>query len=92
MTYLKRFPVTTVKIDKSFVDGLGRDDEDTAIVTAVTGLAATLRLDVVAEGVESGEQAQVLRDLGCDNAQGYLFGRPMPSRELVSRLVGQGVP
>ena len=78
LTYLKAFPVTTVKIDKSFVDGLGHDEEDTAIVAAVTGLARTLDLTAVAEGVESEEQAQALRRLGCHRAQGFHLGRPSP--------------
>ena len=78
MTYLKRFPVESLKVDRSFVDGLGRDAEDSAICTAVVSLAHALGLRAVAEGVETPEQLALLRTLGCELAQGYLFGRPAP--------------
>jgi diguanylate cyclase (GGDEF)-like protein/PAS domain S-box-containing protein len=78
LSYLKRFPVDTLKVDRSFVDGLGSDDDDRSIVAAVIGLADSLRLDVVAEGVETPEQLDVLQDLGCGFAQGYLIARPSP--------------
>jgi diguanylate cyclase (GGDEF)-like protein/PAS domain S-box-containing protein len=78
MSYLKRFPVDALKVDKSFVDGLGRDPEDTAICTAVVSLAHALGLCAVAEGVETPEQLADLRTLGCELAQGYLFGEPAP--------------
>ena len=76
LTYLRRFPVDFVKIDRSFVGGLGADREDTAIVTAVIGLGKALGLSTVAEGVETAGQLALLRDLGCDLAQGYYFARP----------------
>ncbi|MFN2464396.1 MAG: EAL domain-containing protein [Candidatus Dormibacteria bacterium] len=76
LAYLKRFPLDELKIDKSFVDGLGQDSEATAIVAAVMGMAHALGLRVVAEGVETGAQAAQLRMLGCDEAQGYHFARP----------------
>jgi diguanylate cyclase (GGDEF)-like protein/PAS domain S-box-containing protein len=79
MTYLKRFPVDALKVDRSFVDGLGRDPEDTAICTAVVSLAHALGLRAVAEGVETPEQLAELRTLGCEMAQGYLFGKPQPA-------------
>jgi diguanylate cyclase (GGDEF)-like protein/PAS domain S-box-containing protein len=78
LVYLKNFPVDTLKVDQSFVSGLGRDSEDSAIVAGVVGLAQTLGLTAIAEGVETEEQLQALRSLGCDLAQGYLFGRPEP--------------
>jgi diguanylate cyclase (GGDEF)-like protein len=78
MTYLKRFPVESLKVDRSFVDGLGRDTEDSAICTAVVTLAHALGLRAVAEGVETVDQLAVLRTLGCEMGQGYLFGRPAP--------------
>ena len=77
LAYLKRFPLDELKIDKSFVDGLGTDPDATAIVAAVMGMAHALGLHVVAEGVETSDQVSRLRTLGCDEAQGYYFARPM---------------
>ena len=79
LTYLKRFPVDGLKVDRSFVVGLGTDDEDSAIVTAVIDLAHSLGIVAVAEGVETAQQLERLRDLGCDAAQGYHLGRPQPA-------------
>ncbi len=77
LAYLKRYPMTFVKIDQSFVAGLGQDDDDTAIVRATIALAQSLNLRVLAEGVEDEAQLAQLRELGCDMAQGYLFSRPV---------------
>ena len=77
LTYLKRFPVEAIKIDRSFVSGLGNNADDSAIVDAVVRLGSALNLTVVAEGVETKAQAVALRELGCDRGQGYLFGRPV---------------
>jgi diguanylate cyclase (GGDEF)-like protein/PAS domain S-box-containing protein len=85
--YLKRLPVDTVKVDRSFVDGLGTDPEDSAIVAAVVNLGHTLGLTVVAEGVETDEQLAELVALGCDQAQGFLFSPARPAAEL-GDLVG----
>lgn len=79
MSYLQRFPVEALKVDRSFVDGLGREPEATAICTAVVSLAHALGMRAVAEGVETPEQVAILRTLGCELAQGYLFGRPAPA-------------
>jgi diguanylate cyclase (GGDEF)-like protein len=79
LTYLKRFPVEAIKVDRAFVAGLGIDSDDSAIVEAVVRLAGSLGLRVVAEGVETPLQLARLRDLGCGFAQGYLFGRPRPA-------------
>jgi EAL domain-containing protein (putative c-di-GMP-specific phosphodiesterase class I) len=76
--YLRRYPVDTVKVDRSFVDGLGAESEDSAIVAAVVGLGHALGLNVVAEGVESEMQLAELVSLGCDRAQGFWFARPQP--------------
>jgi EAL domain-containing protein (putative c-di-GMP-specific phosphodiesterase class I) len=82
LAYLKRFPVTSLKIDRSFVDGLGTDPEDTAIVAAVVELAHALGLLAVAEGVETVAQLDRLRALGCDYGQGWYFGRAVDAAEL----------
>ncbi|MFK8023278.1 MAG: putative bifunctional diguanylate cyclase/phosphodiesterase [Ilumatobacter sp.] len=78
LTYLKQLPVSFVKIDRSFVDGLQDDQNDRTIADAVIGLADALDLTVIAEGVETEKQAEILTELGCRFAQGYLFGRPAP--------------
>jgi len=77
LAYLKRLPIHEVKIDKSFVDGLGRDADDTAIVAAVVAMAHALDLNVVAEGVETADQLRRLQTLGCDQVQGYYFSKPV---------------
>jgi diguanylate cyclase (GGDEF)-like protein/PAS domain S-box-containing protein len=77
LTYLQRFPVEGLKIDRSFVDGLGTEANDTTIVDTLVRLGHSLGLTVVAEGVETPLQLQHLRRLGCDIGQGYLFSRPM---------------
>ena len=79
LAYLRRFPVDTLKIDRSFVDGLGNDPEDSAIVAAVVSLSDTLGLTTIAEGVETALQRDCLIGLGCSRAQGYLFARPAPA-------------
>jgi EAL domain-containing protein (putative c-di-GMP-specific phosphodiesterase class I) len=82
LSYLRRFPVDVLKVDQSFIDGLGPDPEDSAIVAAIVNLAGTLELEAVAEGVETVEQLAKLRELDCSAAQGYLFARPVPPAEL----------
>ena len=89
--YLKRFPLDIVKVDRSFIRGLGRDDGDTAIVGAVLGMARALGLEVVAEGVETTAQRDFLIQSGCDLGQGYLFARPMPADQL-NDLLAHGTP
>ena len=77
LAYLKHFPVSTVKVDKSFINAVTTDRSDAAIVSAVIGVAHSLEMDVVAEGVETEEQAAFLRQNQCNCLQGYLFGAPM---------------
>jgi diguanylate cyclase (GGDEF)-like protein/PAS domain S-box-containing protein len=87
LAYLKRFPLDVLKIDRSFIAGLGRDEEDSAIVAAIVQMARTLGLTVVAEGVERPEQLERLRELDCDRVQGRLIAEPMPAAD-VERLMG----
>ena len=89
LSYLRRFNVDTLKIDRSFVLGTPHDPENSAIATAVVALGHGLRLKVVAEGVESLEQAEFLRSLGCDELQGYLLSRPMDPEQVVAWLATQ---
>jgi diguanylate cyclase (GGDEF)-like protein/PAS domain S-box-containing protein len=86
LSYLKRLPVDAVKIDRSFVDGLAVDGDDSAIVAAVAGMARALRLTTIAEGVENLDQLQALKRLGCDLAQGYFFTTPQPPSH-INRLL-----
>ncbi|HEX7279175.1 MAG TPA: EAL domain-containing protein [Solirubrobacterales bacterium] len=89
LAYLNRFPFHALKIDRSFVDALGIEQEATAIVEAIIGMARALSLEVIAEGVENGVQMAELRRLECDYAQGHLFHAAMPERE-ISRLIAEG--
>jgi len=81
LSYLKRFPIDVLKVDRAFVNGLGTDDDDTAIIAGILAMARGLRVDVVAEGVERPEQLQVLRLLNCPFAQGFHFARPLSGPE-----------
>jgi diguanylate cyclase (GGDEF)-like protein/PAS domain S-box-containing protein len=84
--YLKRFPIDTLKLDRSFVEGLPQDPDDVGIAQAVMSLAKALEVEVVAEGVEKPAQAEFLAFLGCRRAQGWLFGRAMPAAEATAWL------
>ncbi len=86
LSYLRRFPFDRIKIDKSFVDNITGDDETLAIVQTILALSVRLNLSVVAEGVETREQLEVLRALGCRLIQGYLTGRPITGAEVPGRL------
>jgi EAL domain-containing protein (putative c-di-GMP-specific phosphodiesterase class I) len=95
LSYLKRFPVDVVKIDKSFVDGLAGSRVDREIVAAVIRLAEAVGMQTIAEGVETAEQLDALRLLGCSMVQGYLMSRPQPLALLEQRLgvqVAAGLP
>jgi EAL domain-containing protein (putative c-di-GMP-specific phosphodiesterase class I) len=87
LTYLKQLPVDILKIDMSFVRGLGHSHNDEAITRAVVELADALGLDVIAEGVESGMQRDTLVAMGCPSAQGYLFAKPLARDEFDAWLV-----
>jgi len=86
MSYLKRFDVRALKIDKSFISGLPQDSENAAITRAIIAMAHGLKMIVVAEGVETPEQFELLKHYGCDMAQGYLLGRPAP-QEAISQML-----
>ncbi len=86
LAYLKRLPINTVKIDRSFIQDLAATEEDRQIIQAILAMAHALRLQVVAEGVETQEQVSFLRDQGCDFMQGFLFCRPLPMAQLESFL------
>jgi diguanylate cyclase len=88
LSYLSRIPFAALKIDQSFVADLTLSPSRSAVVTAIVSMAHALNLRVVAEGVETREQAQRLRQLGCEHAQGYLLGRPVHPEELVDALAG----
>lgn len=83
LSYFRRFPVDTVKIDQMFVRAMQDDESDRSIVQSVTGLANAFRRTVIAEGVETVAQVQLLRQLGCNIGQGYGFAKPMPAAEVV---------
>jgi EAL domain-containing protein (putative c-di-GMP-specific phosphodiesterase class I) len=80
LSYLKRLPADILKIDKSFTKGLGVEVEDTAILQTVVDLAHILGMEVVAEGVEIGEQETLLKEMGCDMVQGNHFSTPLPPK------------
>lgn len=82
LSYLKHFPVDSLKIDKVFVKCLPDDQHDAAIASAITGMARSLDLEVIAEGVETEGQCEFLNDLGCKGGQGFLFGEPLPPDQL----------
>ena len=91
LAYLKRFPAQTLKIDRSFVRDLPDDRDDANITKALVALAHNLGMEVVAEGVETEAQLDFLRKIGCDEAQGYFLGRPMPADALEARLTKQRI-
>ncbi|MEQ6917142.1 sensor domain-containing protein [Halomonas aquatica] len=84
LSYLQRFPIDTIKIDKSFVSGMQTDAGSSAIVNAMIAMSHSLGLQVIAEGVETEAQRDSLRERGCDQAQGYLFSRPLPFEQVVN--------
>jgi EAL domain-containing protein (putative c-di-GMP-specific phosphodiesterase class I) len=87
LSYLKQFSLDAVKVDRTFVDGLGTDPHDTALVTAIVAMADALQLEVTAEGVETLDQLLNLERLGCPRAQGFYLARPMPPEDLTQLLV-----
>ncbi|WP_338509332.1 EAL domain-containing protein [Pseudomonas trivialis] len=86
LNYLKQFPIDVLKIDRTFVDGLPSGEQDAQIARAIIAMAHSLNLAVIAEGVETHEQLDFLREHGCDEVQGYLFGRPMPANRFEAQF------
>jgi EAL domain-containing protein (putative c-di-GMP-specific phosphodiesterase class I) len=84
LSYLKRFPFDGVKVDRVFVDGLGTDPHETALVAAIVAMAAALGLEVTAEGIETHEQLTHLKALHCQRAQGFYLARPLPAHTMAS--------
>jgi diguanylate cyclase len=87
LSWLRQLPIDKVKIDRSFVAGMITQREDLAIVRSIVELAKAFGRDVVAEGVETVDQLRVLRELGVDHAQGYLFARPLPFEKIDARAL-----
>jgi len=86
LNYLKRLPVSKLKIDRSFIQDLSEGPDDVAIATAIINMAKCLNLKVTAEGVETETQLSLLRRHACDEAQGFFFGQPLPSTQVTTML------
>ena len=87
LAYLKQLPLTQLKIDQSFVRDITTDANDAVLVQTIIGMAHNLKLEVIAEGVETEEQRQFLEQNGCRLFQGYLFARPMPVEEFTQKFI-----
>jgi EAL domain-containing protein (putative c-di-GMP-specific phosphodiesterase class I) len=90
LTHIRRYPLTAIKIDRSFVAGVCDHPEDRAVIAAMVGMAGALELEVVGEGVETEEQLAAMRTLGCNKVQGYLIARPLPPSEVPGWLRAHG--
>jgi len=89
-SYLKRFPIDTLKIDRSFVQDIATDSDDANIVSAMIGMGVNLRQRVIAEGVETREQLRFLRNQRCPQGQGFYFNRPLRAGEFARLLTARG--
>ena len=89
MSYLKRLPAETIKIDQSFVRNLLQDGDDATLISAIVGLSRAFHRNVLAEGVETPEQAARLLELGCERAQGFGIARPMPAHKVWAWVHGR---
>ncbi|MDP3590076.1 MAG: EAL domain-containing protein, partial [Methylobacter sp.] len=86
LAYLQRMPIDQLKIDRSFVQDITRNENDAALVNAIIAMAGSLKLDIIAEGVETFEQVDHLVGCGCNAFQGYWFSRPLPGAEVLAKL------
>ncbi|WP_084306572.1 bifunctional diguanylate cyclase/phosphodiesterase [Phytopseudomonas flavescens] len=91
LNYLKQFPIDVLKIDRSFVDGLPQGEQDGQIARAIIAMAHSLNMTVIAEGVETQDQLDFLRNHECDEVQGYLLGRPMPAHQFEAQFCGRSL-
>ncbi len=89
LSYLKAFPIAFLKIPNQFVDGITCDESDKGIATAIIGVSTALKLETIAEGIETDEQLKLLRDMGCHSGQGYLLGRPVDAQAFVRQFIQQ---
>ncbi|WP_420546710.1 EAL domain-containing protein [Curvivirga sp.] len=89
LSYLKKFPITKLKIDKAFIQDMETDEENMALVDSILNMAKSLKLEVVAEGVETQEQEDILRERGCDFVQGYLHSRPLYRKDFMTYLINK---
>jgi EAL domain-containing protein (putative c-di-GMP-specific phosphodiesterase class I) len=89
LKYLQSFPFASLKVDRSFVAELGTQAEATTIAHSIVTLGRALKLDVIAEGVETPEQAEMLLSMGCEYGQGYLYSKPLPPEEMRTLLAGR---
>lgn len=86
LNYLRRFPIDHLKIDKAFVQSIQQDEEDRSIIATIIALGHNLHMPVIAEGVETEEQANLLKNYNCDMFQGYLFSRPLPAEMIPAKF------
>ena len=87
LSYLKKLPVNKLKIDRSFIKDIPKNKEDKVLTVAIVSMAKSMKLDVVAEGVETEEQRQFLESVGCHIMQGYLFEKPMPASDIEDKYI-----
>ena len=86
LNYLYYFPIDTLKVDQSFVRAMQRDEKSLELVKSIVGLGKNMKMSIIAEGVETVEEARLLQDMGCDKVQGYYFAKPMPEKEVIEFL------
>jgi len=87
LSYLKTFPISYLKIPNQFVDGVSKDESDKGIATAIHGVSVALKLETIAEGIETAEQLHVLREIGCHSGQGYLLGKPVEAKIFAKQFI-----